>query len=166
MKFKFLSLLFLFSILLSCSKETELVESNQANQIFNPTTERPFKLKSHGNFTTVPAVECAPLTQRVLTGTGNATHIGRFDASIIWCTNFADQIYLEGTIIAANGDELYFYSIGFGQGSEGQYGDYIFEGGTGRFVECYGEIRIYTSITNTSETEGTYNNSGEGYLIY
>lgn len=166
MKLEFLSLLFAVSILFSCSKETELVESNRANQTFNPTNERPFKIRSQGNFTTVPSVECAPLTQRVLTGTGNATHIGRFDTSIIWCTNFSDQIYLVGTITAANGDELNFYSIGFGQGSEGQYGDYIFEGGTGRFANCYGEIRIYTTIVNTNQGEGTYSNYGEGYLIY
>lgn len=169
MNFKFVPLLLLLSLFIGCSEEPPLESSETSNESYSTTQssqQRPFKLRSHGSFQMVSSSECLPLSQIALTGTGNGTHLGRFDASIIWCTDFGSEFYLTGTLTAANGDEIEFYSVDFGQSSEGQYGDYIFEGGTGRFADCYGEMRIYTTIVNTGQGEGTYSNYGDGYIIY
>lgn len=166
MKAKLFLLLLAFGFVLGCSTDPLVDDSQTADVTFTSAKERPFKVRGQGTFEMVATTECDTPYQIALMGNGNGTHVGLFSVEITWCTDFDLITYLTGTITAANGDLLYFYSVGFGVDDNGEYGDYIFEGGTGRFDDCYGELRLHTTIVPTSPGFGTYTNFGDGYLIY
>jgi len=161
----------LAGFLLSCNEdplldpleEAVLVQSEQnlAASKASKAITRPLKIRSEGTFT-IEGEECAPLAQGNVEGIGNATHLGKFSLSIIWCTNFAEINTLNGTLVAANGDELYFYSVGSGV----DYTDYIFDGGTGRFEFATGDLRLYSIVTFTGPNTGVHTNNGEGTITY
>ena len=102
-------------------------------------------------------------------GTGIVSHIGRYDVAITWCTGGPGSPldFLSGTITAANGDEIYFYSIHI----EPLVIDYKVDGGTGRFVDADGEFTLTQTEFNIESPEGappsgTYANEGEGFIVY
>ena len=168
MKSKFLLLtISIFAFLFGCSNPAEPVDANLKYELNTKSSERPFKVKGQGTFVLATNnTQCDLPFQINLEGNGNSTHLGLFQTSIYWCTDFAGQEYLSGTITAANGDELYFESVFFGEDENGGFGDYVFEGGTGRFVDSYGELRLYTTTIFETNTSGTYSNYGEGFLQY
>ncbi len=130
------------------------------------TKARPFKVKGAGTFQIVAPTACDNLTQVLIDGQGNATHLGLFTVLITYCTDFALTHEITGTMTAANGDELYFYSVGFGVDDEGEWTDYIYDGGTGRFEYVTGELTMYGVSVFTSQTTGVYTNYGSGTLTY
>lgn len=127
---------------------------------------RPFKVKGAGTFQIVAPIQCENLTQVLIDGQGNASHLGLFTVLITYCTDFEFNHFITGTMTAANGDELYFYSVGFGEDAEGQWTDYIYDGGTGRFENVTGELTMYGVSVFTSPTSGVYTNYGSGTLTY
>ena len=164
----------LAGFLLSCNEdplldpleEAVLVQSEQnlAASKASKAVTRPLKIRVEGTLT-IEGEECAPLAQVNVEGIGNATHLGKFSVSIIWCTNFAEINTQNGTQVAANGDELYFYAVGFGTDENGDWTDYVYDGGTGRFEFATGDLRLYGIVTFTGPT-GVFTNSGEGTLTY
>lgn len=128
--------------------------------------EKIFKLQSEGTLAISPGADCANLTQITILGTGNATHLGKFELAIVWCTDFMGTNRLIGTQVDANGDEIYFYAVAFGEDSRGEWTDFVFIGGTGRFTHASGNLRLYNQVTFTSPQLGLYSNSGEGIIRY
>ena len=109
-----------------------------------------------------------PVLKNVQDGSGEATHLGRFDVHITFCmdvTDFADgKIEGEeslpydrgvGVFIAANGDELYFTISGEVVATEKpgyqlEFADaWIVTGGTGRFEGATGS-GVTESYVNTA----------------
>lgn len=147
--------------------EESLLTTVAAKADMGKAVSRPFKIKGTGTFEIVQSTECGELTQIYLEGQGNATHIGKFTVTITYCTDFGENSRITGTSVAANGDELYFYSFGGGTDEIGEYQDYIFEGGTGRFEDLVGDLRLYVKLFEfTSPTGGIYANEGEGTFTY
>ena len=154
------------------SSSSKLSEDN----IVAKVVERPFKVKGSGTFSFVsfpPTEECENLLQYLIEGEGNATHLGRFSVTITYCTDFGNNSFITGTQVAANGDELDFYSVGFGVDEQGQWTDYIYDGGTGRFTNATGELRLYGIVEFTDfdpftdlPIAGVYTNFGYGTLTY
>lgn len=157
---------------LGCSVDNNLEPIDEsANLELNESTSlkavtRPFKVKGSGTLEIVQPTECVDLVQILIQGQGNATHLGLFEVSITYCTDFEFTHNLTGIMTAANGDELYFYSVAFGADDEGEYTDYIYEGGTGRFEDATGELRLYGVTEFTGPTTGVYSNHGIGTLTY
>jgi hypothetical protein len=166
----FMVLAFIAMLFMACTaEEMEPLSETAALELNDNTTKavtRPFKVKGSGSFEVVAPTECVNLAQIDIQGTGNATHLGKFNVVITWCTDFQSINFLTGTQTAANGDELYFYSVGFGADAEGEYTDYVYDGGTGRFEFVTGELRLYGVTTFTGPTTGVYTNHGEGTLTY
>jgi len=104
--------------------------------------ERPMK----GTFY---AVDVPPYgNPQLLALSGNASHLGNFTGSMdFYKPPQFPKFYNEGTIIAANGDEIFFKSypiltfIVFPV-SGTLSGKFILAGGTGRFTDCTGELYI------------------------
>lgn len=140
------------------SNETELTAK---------AVHRPFKLSGEGTLNVAAnTTACPGLMQLTVNGTGNATHLGKFEVSLVWCTNFTDINYATGTQVAANGDELYFRLAGMGYDADGEWADYVYEGGTGRFENANGELheRIYTTFVDP--VNAVYTSTANGWLSY
>jgi hypothetical protein len=163
-------LAFIAMLFMACSaEEMDPVSETAALELNDGSTKavpRPFKVRGSGSFEVVAPTECVNLAQIDISGEGNATHLGRFNVEITYCTDFMNTQILTGTQTAANGDELYFYSVGFGVDEEGEWTDYVYDGGTGRFEFATGELRLYGVSTFTGPTTGVYTNHGEGTLTY
>ena len=157
---------------LNDSSNSRLSEDNVAAKVVTC----PFKVKGSGTWQVLPeATACDPgLFQVFIEGNGNATHLGLFDVTITACTNFDDSYFFDATLVAANGDELSAISVDWGYTEEGQeWTDYIFDGGTGRFENATGDLRLYgVSVPTVFHPEtglpiaGIYNNSGYGTITY
>lgn len=105
-------------------------------------TDRPFKASFagpvHWEFPGEFASECAEITT-VTESPGKATHMGNVMLSSSHCPgepgNTEDGF---GTIVAANGDELYMV-YDYDPLDEGNEIEVTFEGGTGRFASATGD---------------------------
>ena len=105
-------------------------------------------------------------TEVVLEGEGHATHLGLFTFNSAYCSldgiNPVNMIL--GTQIAANGDELYSILVGAGEDPElGTFQDWVFNGGTGRFEDASGSVRLYSMVDFVNLT---WSNHGVGTLTY
>jgi hypothetical protein len=69
---------------------------------------------------------------------GTGTHLGRFDLSETLCFT-ATGFTVDGTLVAANGDELYFYVVGTFTATGFSSTGWVFDGGTGRFENATGQ---------------------------
>lgn len=164
MKSKFLlPVLALAFIFAGCSNEPV---DQSAETAADRGVERPFKVNSAGSFNLVDAGDCAPAFRIIIEGTGNGTHLGNFHVLITECNDFAGTLTQTGVVTAANGDELYFIATNFSADENGPFGEYDFEGGTGRFEDSYGYLKLYLTLNVTGPGTGTYSNEGEGYLVY
>ncbi|NNK69341.1 MAG: hypothetical protein HKO96_02610 [Flavobacteriaceae bacterium] len=159
-----LSVLALAFIFTGCSDEP--VDQSAESTISERGAERPFKVRGAGVFNLADSDVCAPLATIIIEGTGNGTHIGNFDVLITECNDLAGTIIQNGIVTAANGDELYFVATNFSADDNGPFGEYDFEGGTGRFEDSYGYLKLYNTLVVTGPGTGTYSNQGEGYLAY
>ena len=168
----------LFLISYSCSPETDLDTTDNLENINASAKKageeegkkRPWKIRGSGTFAPDFSIsECGLLLPLKIEGSGIASHIGRYDVVITWCTGGPGSPldFLRGTITAANGDEIDFYSVNI----EPFVIDYEVDGGTGRFADAKGEFTL-TQTEFVNETpegpfpSGAYANEGGGYIIY
>ena len=135
----------------------------------NDHTQVPFKARCRRSkmayFNPGPPVSVSV----VATGSGNATHLGRFAYSYTVVIFFPTDDTRTGTLyydfVAANGDHL--YSVGAGLGVPAGDFDHVVEqhtitGGTGRFAGATGSYTVDRLINHvTSITTGTIN----GYIV-
>ena len=119
-------------------------------------SELPFK----GTLETVESITGSPpVLQDVLTGTGQATHLGRFTATFTYDIHL-EELTSNGffTLIAANGDSIFTDFVGQGNPIEGSDFSFIVEtntitGGTGRFAGATGSFtveRLLNRVTGVS----------------
>lgn len=168
----FIVMAFFAMVFMGCSVESIDPIDESANLELsqdNPTSKavtRPFKVRGSGTLEMVEPTECVDLYQIDIQGQGNATHLGRFTVVITYCTDFQTTFILTGTMTAANGDELYFYSVGGGTDMNGDYTDYLYDGGTGRFEYVTGELKLYDVVEFTPPGPGVYTNHGFGTLTF
>lgn len=171
-----IALLAVFVISYSCSNEAvedpaEMLSAvnASANNKTNPK-ERPLKLESAGTFEpdfSLPG--CDGLLPLKIEGSGIASHIGVLDVAITWCTGGigTPDNFITGTITAANGDEIFFKSVGLFRPFEI---DYEITGGSGRFTDAEGEFTLtqtdFVNETPEGLPSGTYANEGAGYIVY
>jgi hypothetical protein len=124
--------------------------------------EVPFKGSLQGvdalNFT----VPCGPLAPFLLTGTGNATHLGRFTVDFPHCVNF-DNGFGSGTFVltAANGDTVTGTVIGQAvlppaNGVLSINETWAITGGTGRFGGATGIFTMARLNTGPDATTGSF----------
>ncbi len=110
-----------------------------------------------------------PTVSVTATGSGNASHLGRFAYSYSVVISFPTEDTRTGTLyydfVAANGDHL--YSVGDGVGVPAGDFDHVVEqhtitGGTGRFAGATGSFTVDRLINHfTSITTGTI----DGYIV-
>jgi hypothetical protein len=143
---KTLKILFVLCIMLGFAASA----NSQGN---GKKVQRPFK----GSFYAMVVEEYVPY--EVLSITGNATHIGTFTGTfyfdrvftVNWGTGeLIDETIYNGTIIAANGDKIFFESADPGMrldlpfNSANRTGIMLgwatITGGTGRFKDCSGDL--------------------------
>ncbi len=90
-------------------------------------------------------------------GSGQATHVGRFDATFSHCSFFfldpTNPHYVDGraTIIAANGDEIHATYYGYVTGPDTFVDFATITGGTGRFENARGSYVEYGTFVLTAE---------------
>ena len=160
----FTMLLVVFSLsMFTCSNDAvEMVDDSRS-----PMIERPWKSKASGTFQMVEPTVCTDgLLQFAISGTGNGTHLGKFDVDLTNCTNLSDYFFISGTATAANGDQVNLMSAGPGVDESGPYTLFMIDGGTGRFEFATGMVRIYEEIEFTSPTGGIFTNKGIGTITY
>jgi len=182
------------ALFLGCSEDTllnDLAKSADEDTLQTEMTQsdidltkgkavtKTIKIRSSGTFNIVgePDEPCMfGLPQVLISGEGNASHLGLFTVEITYCTDFAEIHIAEGFQIAANGDKLFFYSnnlenlgdVGFDEG--GTYSIYHYTHGTGRFEYVTGFIKLYGIQEYTDADQpwlgGTFTNHGEGEITY
>lgn len=115
------------------------------------------------------AVDVPPYgNPQLLALSGNATHLGNFTGNMYFHKPPSYSFYNEGTIIAANGDEIFFWSypnlnfIIFPV-SGTLSGKVTLDGGTGRFTDCTGELDI-TGVFDMSANCASWR--AEGWIKY
>jgi hypothetical protein len=135
--------------------------------------KRPWKIRSAGTFAFDPSLasECGTAQPPFrIEGSGEASLVGRYAVEITWCAPLSPIQFINGTLTAANGDEIYFISTLFTP-EEGKV-EYMVTGGTGRFHGVTGEFTLFDVEPLVFENgpgeppRGTYANAGEGYLEY
>ena len=167
-----LSLIFLLT---SCSK---MEESTPVSPQVNPTSlskAHPvpfqFTIEAVGQ-----ATQTSPVSvEMVMEGSGNATHVGKFTSishNVSYFTSPTTGIIVNGThtTYSANGEEMYatytgtfVISNGVGENTI----NFIFNGGTGRFENLYGEIQaVIISHEPGQLVQKHLTGSGSGYIIY
>lgn len=168
-----LILVFLGSLFLGCSPDEldPLMESATLKAEVTTTeakvVRRPFKLSGEGVFAiSVNTPDCPGLAQLTINGEGQASHLGKFEVSLIWCTDRVSYNEATGTMIAANGDELYFRLVEYGMDADGEWARYAFYDGTGRFEGVTGELLERIHSTFIDPFNAVYTNSATGWLEY
>lgn len=134
---------------------------------------RPLKLRSSGTLVIVESTDCGALLQYEIEGQGNSTLLGKFTVHLNLCTDWQGTSFAWGKVVAANGDEQYLYTVGNGSDENGDYTAYVYNGGTGRFEDLTGDLRLYFRLfefTNVAPgglpLEGIFENEGLGSLTY
>jgi hypothetical protein len=102
----------------------------------------PFKGESSGFVTTVGFDPVEGVVYVHGTGTGNATHLGRFTATAdVKIYTVAGFIMGTWTYTAANGDKLFLTGVGTGVDPTHGSGNFTIVGGTGRFEGASGTLQ-------------------------
>ncbi|WP_411274704.1 hypothetical protein [Daejeonella sp.] len=127
---------------------------------------RPFTSSGSGTISYIPD-GCGKGTLKFQSvGTGNSSHLGLQEQTTSFCINAEGVIYtpIVGVGKAANGDTLNYTFAGQGVDSETglTYQDYIFTGGTGRFANATGSVRL----VYTTNTFAYYEYTGTGTITY
>ena len=100
--------------------------------------DRPFKATAD-RVAAGPSDMCPPgyLVAEDSTYTGTGTHLGRFELYETLCLDpFLGGFFVDGKLVAANDDELYFRVDGTFPPLESS--GWVFQGGTGRFASAEG----------------------------
>ena len=136
-------------------------QSNNRKQVTRPLTS-----SGSGTISYIPGV-CGPSTLKFQSiGTGNSSHLGRQEQTTSFCIDGAGQITtpIVGVGKAANGDLLNYLFAGAGEDAATglPYQDYKFSGGTGRFTNASGSVRLLYSVNELTYYEYT----GTGSITY
>ena len=116
-------------------------------------TDRPFTGSATGLANFVPDPSCPVGFRSVTETSGTASHLGLVSFSSNHCFALPNLITQgQGTLVAANGDELYLtYS---GTCTPPDFAtcntDTVVVGGTGRFENATGEFQVTAVVTNTA----------------
>ncbi|NNF35402.1 MAG: hypothetical protein HKN68_14930 [Saprospiraceae bacterium] len=163
--------------------EVIVVDNNKLNgenpnpHLIGKAVTKPYKMKGSGELEyNDPENECGEGYDYVeVMGTGTATHLGKFSLYLDYC-RAVDEDYEDtvpaGFHIAANGD-LLFTEMGpkdentpvEGYDEGGFFIYFIYTGGTGRFEEAEGWVKLYFEFDD-NERPTIYSNHGEGELTY
>jgi len=172
-----LAVIFLFSYSCSPEGDSSAFGDDTGLNAVNAKSEnakkvkRSWKIKGSGTFAPdfPSAADCNGLLPLKIEGAGIASHIGRYDVLIRWCTGGigGPDNFITGTLTAANGDLINFESVEFRPFEI----DYIVTGGSGRFKEAEGEFTLTQTEFEILSPEGAppsgiYANEGEGHIIY
>ena len=113
---------------------------------------------------------------------GNASHLGLFTTNLNWFAVYApitDEFGVpiepitytfypltppKGIQIAANGDELNTFLSDYDP--NGEWYEYSYENGTGRFENVSGKIKLYQTMEMIDDLNGVFSNYGEGWIKY
>ena len=182
MKKSIIVLLAFVALLFGCSEDTLLndlaksadenaLQSEMVNANKKEPVTRPFKLRGSGTFAPMNEPCDSGLLQLLVAGSGNATHFGLFNVEITYCTNppVGSIHILNGTLTAANGDKIFFYSNNLinigdsGLDDGGLFTIYHITGGTERFNQASGDFKLYGIVDFEN---GVYSNYGEGEITY
>jgi hypothetical protein len=163
----------LFYFLAGCSDRVESPVSPRQNTTgLSKDNEVPFNTTYDGVSTITPT---SPYSAHAVTdGRGNATHVGYYTSTSsndLYYTSATDGIIANGvhTTFTPSGDEMYAtYSGTFNiaNGIATYTLDYIFDGGTGRFVNLYGEFQAVCTTDDVGQLTLEISGSGSGYIIY
>jgi hypothetical protein len=164
----------LIFLLTSCSKMEESTPvSPQVNKTsLSKAHPVPFQFtfEAIGTFTPTSPVSIAG----VLEGGGNATHVGKYTSishDEVYYTSPTTGIIVNGTHTSytANGEEMYATFTGTFVVHDGigeNTIDFIFNGGTGRFENLYGELQAVIITQEPGQLVQNVSGSGSGYIIY
>lgn len=169
--------IFLIFILAGCSEleNTSPVFPEKNSPSLSKVHPVPFKV----TFSAVAQITPTSPTSAtsLLESTGNGTHIGKFSSISNEELHFtspttADVVNGTHTVYTANGDEMYATFSGtvviLPDGISVGTINLIFNGGTGRFEDLYGEIQaVVTSVEpETGQLVQNYTGEGSGFIIY
>jgi hypothetical protein len=170
-----IALLVFFAIMfiVSCSDNLQSPISPEQNATsLSKDNEVPFSTTFYGVATITQTGSYS--AHSVMNGSGNATHVGYYTS-----TSNNDLYYITATSgIVANGvhttftpsgDEMYAtYSGTFNieNGVITHTIDFIFNGGTGRFINLYGEVQVITTTDDVGQSTVELSGGGSGYIIY
>lgn len=169
MNFRVILVLFFLPILFGCSKNNSPLEEkanlkaelllspfnhyvdkafhqNVTSKLNGNAVTREIWIRNSGTITFIPnSPDCDPYIQVLIQGQGNATHLGLFTIEISYCSDGVNPVGpILGVQTAANGDQLLTALVGAGYDEDlGNYMDFIYYGGTGRFVDASGAVRLY-----------------------
>ena len=82
------------------------------------------------------------------------------------CTDFRNTHYIKGVHVDGHGDRMFFTSDQSGIDALGRWNLYIYEGGTGRYMNMVGKMKVYDEFEFTDGKEGIYRQHAEGILSY
>lgn len=128
--------------------------------------KKKLKIKrSTGTISFIPdSPDCDGFIKVLIEGEGIASILGKFTIELSYCSDGVNPLGpILGTQTAANGDQLFTALVGGGTDPVlGDYQEYIYYGGTGRFVDAAGEITLYGTVDYQNLV---FNLSGEGWLV-
>ena len=116
--------------------------------------------------TMVPVLEpdCGGVAQFLITGTGIASHLGKFKVQNTICY-FSPTAppKITGILTAANGDQIFTYVSGFWKEGDISYYRYTIDNGSGRFEGITGELLMYGTVDDAT---GDWALQGGGTFTY
>ncbi|HSB39014.1 MAG TPA: hypothetical protein VLD13_08000 [Gaiellaceae bacterium] len=115
-------------------------------------TDRPFTGSAVGSADFLPDPSCPLGFRSVADVSGTASHLGLVRFSSNHCFALPNLLTQgQGTLVAANGDELYVTYAGSCNPPDFAtcVTDTVVVGGTGRFANATGEFQVTAVITNT-----------------
>ncbi len=170
-----LSAIALVLFLAGCSDKVDSPVSAQVKPTASglaKSHEVPFKTTIVGVIQNTPT---GPYSAHgVGTGSGNATHVGYYTSTSsddIYYTSPTGGIIANGkhTSYTDNGDEMYATFTGTWSVANGivtSTMNFIFDGGTGRFADLYGEVQVVITSDDVGQLTQEVSGGGSGYIIY
>ncbi len=153
------------ALLLKTAQGLDLQMSSSGNN--GKQVTRPLTSTGSGNIYYIPD-GCGDGTLKFQSvGTGNSSHLGRQEQTTSFCIDAATGGIISpivGVGKAANGDILNYTFAGMGidPATGLTYQDYIFSGGTGRFTNATGSVRLLYVVNDPTYYEYT----GTGTITY
>lgn len=163
----------LFYLLAGCSDKVQSPVSPQQNTTgLSKDFEVPFNTTYAGVATITPTGSYS--ATNVMEGRGNATHVGYYTSTSsndIYYTSATGGIIANGvhTTFTPSGDEMhgtYSGTFSIENGIVTYTLKFIFSGGTGRFVNLYGEFQFVGTSDDVGQLTQEVSGSGSGYIIY
>ncbi len=148
------------------------VSPQQNSTSLTKDNQVPFNSTFNGSAEVTPTGQYS--AHSVMAGYGNATHVGYYTS-----TSENDFIYTSATggiitngihtTFTPSGDEMYATYSGTFEVANGICTitiNFIFSGGTGRFVNLYGEIQAVVTTDDVGQLTQEFSGDASGYIIY